>query len=319
MVNEAHRDPTGVGEEPRVSEVTSPADRSTTAGPEAKTLGVVGAGLMGSGIAQVASAAGLEVRLYDAAEGAVDRALDAIRDRLQRLESKDALAEGQADSARARISKAHSLKDLSGVDAIIEAVIEDLDVKQEIFEQLDQLAGDRTILATNTSALPITGIAGRCSRADQVIGMHFFSPVPRMALCELVRGYRTDDTTLTRAEALAATLGKQTILVNRDDAGFVTSRLMSVLVGEAARIVEQGLATAEDVDRACELGFGHRMGPLATTDLTGVDVAYRAARSIHDSTGDPSYRPPQILRRMVSAGALGRKTGEGFYRHGEVR
>lgn len=279
------------------------------------TLGVVGAGLMGSGIAQVAALAGIEVRLFDAAAGAVDRSLETIGDQLRRLVEKGQLTDEEAASALGRIRPSSTLAETATGDAVIEAVIEDLKVKQDIFHQLAAHAGDATLLATNTSALPITDIAATCARPHQVVGMHFFSPVPKMPLCELVRGYRTDDAILAKAQSLAQALGKETILVNRDDAGFVTSRLMSVLVGEAARIVEQGLASAEDVDRACVLGFGHRMGPLATTDLTGVDVAYRAARSIHESTGDPAYRPPEILRRMVAAGALGRKSGEGFYRH----
>lgn len=281
------------------------------------TLGVVGAGLMGSGIAQIAALAGIDVRLYDSADGAVDRAREKTGTRLRRLVEKGRLTDDEAASALGRISPAFTLAEVAASEAVIEAVIENLSVKREIFRKLADHAGDETLLATNTSALSITDIAVSCHRPQQVIGMHFFSPVPRMPLCELVRGFRTADATLAQAEALAAALGKETILVNRDDAGFVTSRLMTVLVGEAARIVEQGLATAQDVDRACVLGFGHRMGPLATTDLTGVDVAYRAARSIHESTGDPSYRPPEILRRMVSAGALGRKSGEGFYPYQE--
>jgi 3-hydroxybutyryl-CoA dehydrogenase len=295
------------------------ASATPTTTPEAATLGVVGAGLMGSGIAQVAALAGIDVRLFDAADGAVTRSLEKIESQLRRLVEKTKLSEEEATTALGRITPAATLAEVAACASVIEAVIEDLAVKHDIFRQLADHANDDTLLATNTSALPITDIAATCSRPHQVVGMHFFSPVPRMPLCELVRGYRTDDATLAKAQALAQSLGKETILVNRDDAGFVTSRLMSVLVGEAARIVEQGLATAQDVDRACELGFGHRMGPLATADLTGVDVAYRAARSIHESTGDPAYRPPEILRRMVSAGALGRKSGEGFYAHGEVR
>lgn len=295
----------------------APAPQTPPPGAATTTLGVVGAGLMGSGIAHVAAVAGIHVHLYDSADGAVERSIEKIGNQLRRLTEKGQLAEKDATAALGRIIPSATLAETAACEAVIEAVIEDLGVKQAIFHQLADAAGDDTLLATNTSALPVTDIAATCSRPQQVIGMHFFSPVPRMSLCELVRGFRTNEPTLAKAQALALALGKETILVNRDDAGFVTSRLMSVLVGEAARIVEQGLATAEDVDRACVLGFGHRMGPLATTDLTGVDVAYRAARSIHESTGDPAYRPPQIMRRMVSAGALGRKSGEGFYRHGE--
>ena len=276
-------------------------------------LGVIGAGLMGAGLAQVAAAAGLEVLLFDTAEGAVDRAFAGIRDRFSRDLDRGRMTAEEVESAIQRLRQADDLADLGHCDAVIEAVIEDLEIKQRVFSDLAEIVSDHTLLASNTSALPITDIAATCSRPDQVIGMHFFSPVPAMRLCEIIRGYRTSEEALAQAERLAAMLGKETIVVNRDDAGFVTSRLMTVLIHEATRIVEEGLATPEEVDRACELGFGHRMGPLATADLTGVDVAYRAGRSIFQSTGDSFYRPPQLLRRMVAAGAIGRKAGEGFY------
>lgn len=309
-VNEGAAGPSGMRE---INHPEESVHEENSAG--VATIGVVGAGLMGAGIAQVAAAAGFTVLIHDSAEGASARALESIEGRYRRLQDKGRMDTSAVEGALGRLGVASTLEDLAGCDAVIEAVIEDLAVKQDVFERLGHVVGDHVILATNTSALPVTDIAARCCRPGQVVGMHFFSPVPAMRLCEVVRGYRTTDTVLEGAVDLAHRLGKETIVVSRDDAGFVTSRLMTVLVQEAARIVEEGLATPEDVDRACELGFGHRMGPLATTDLTGVDVAYRAGRSIFEATGDPAFRPPQILRRMVAAGALGRKSGEGFYQH----
>ena len=287
----------------------------TADGQRFASLGIVGAGLMGAGIAQVAAQAGLAVLLHDSDPAAIGRGRDQVARGLQRLVDKGRLTADELEAALERIKPAPGLEETAQADAVIEAVIERVDVKQEVFARLSAAAGGQTLLATNTSAISISEIAATASRPEQIIGMHFFSPVPAMALCEVIRGYRTSDTTVAAALALAGALGKESILVNRDDAGFVTSRLMTVLVQEAARLVEQGLATPEDVDKACVLGFGHRMGPLATADLTGVDVAYRAGKAIYEGSGDPSFRPPQLLRRMVAAGRLGRKSGQGFYKY----
>jgi len=188
-------------------------------------------------------------------------------------------------------------------------------VKRATFAELDRLAGPTAVLASNTSAIPITAIAAATSRPESVVGTHFFSPVPMMPLCELVRGHRTSDATLASARAFAESCGKQCVSIERDVAGFVTTRLISALMFEAIRLVETGVATAEDVDTACRLGFGHRMGPLATADLTGLDVIRRAGQAIVDQTANPSFQPPELLARMVEAGLLGRKSGEGFFRY----
>ena len=169
------------------------------------------------------------------------------------------------------------------------------------------------MLATNTSAIPVTQIAAATARPESVVGTHFFSPVPMMKLCELVRGYKTSDATLARARAFAEEIGKTCIVVNRDIAGFVTTRLIAALVVEAVKLVESGVVTPEDLDAACQLGFGHKMGPLATTDLTGADVLLHATRNIYTDTGDEKFFPPELLQRMVTAGDLGRKSGRGFY------
>jgi 3-hydroxybutyryl-CoA dehydrogenase len=179
------------------------------------------------------------------------------------------------------------------------------------------VAREDAVLATNTSAIPITAIAAVTARPESVVGTHFFSPVPMMGLCELVRGYKTSDATLAAARTFAENLGKECIVVNRDVAGFVTTRLISALVVEAVKLYEAGVATAEDIDTACRLGFGHAMGPLATTDLTGVDVLLHATSNIYTETQDEKFAAPELLRRMVTAGDLGRKSGHGFYDYAE--
>ena len=192
-------------------------------------------------------------------------------------------------------------------------MFEKLEVKTELFASIDRIAKPGAVLASNTSALPITRIAAATSRPEAVVGTHFFSPVPLMRLCELVRGYKTSDETLAAARLFAENVGKTVVVVSRDIAGFVTTRLISALAVEAIRLVESGVATAEDVDVACRLGFGHAMGPLQTVDLTGADIMLNATSNIYDETGDPKFAAPELLRRMVAAGDLGRKSGKGFY------
>jgi 3-hydroxybutyryl-CoA dehydrogenase len=279
-----------------------------------KQLAVIGAGLMGSGIAQVAAAAGYDVRLRDVTGEALRRGTDGIRVSYERFAAKGKMTADEVEAAMARITSTTDLAEaVTGADIIVEAVFEKVEVKQEIFRELDKLAKPGAVLATNTSAIPITQIASVTSRPEDVVGTHFFSPVPMMQLCELVRGYKTSDETLARARAFAEEVGKTCIVVNRDVAGFVTTRLIAALVMEAVKLYESGVATAEDIDTACRLGFGHAMGPLATTDLTGVDILRNASENIYTETRDPKFAPPEILNRMVTAGELGRKTGQGFY------
>jgi 3-hydroxybutyryl-CoA dehydrogenase len=281
-------------------------------------VAVIGAGLMGSGIAQVAAQAGYDVVLHDMSRESLDRAMTAIEASQLRFAAKGTLTEADAKTARAKIVTTTDLGDIAGAQIVVEAVFEKLEVKQDVFRELDRLADADAVLATNTTAIPITKIAAATARPDRVVGTHFFSPVPMMALCELVRGDETSDDTLARARAFAEAVGKTCVVVERDIAGFVTSRLLIAFVNEAMALVESGVATPADIDTACRLGFGHVMGPLATVDLTGLDVILHAARAIYTETGDEKFAPPALLERMVAAGTLGRKTGHGFYDY-EVR
>jgi 3-hydroxybutyryl-CoA dehydrogenase len=279
----------------------------------AGTLAVIGAGLMGSGIAQVAAQAGWDVTLRDVGDDALARATGAIGASYDRFVAKDRMTRADADAALARIATTTDLEAAAGADVVVEAVFERLDVKVEVFSALDRICKPDAVLATNTSALPITQLAAVTQRPESVVGTHFFSPVPMMKLCELVRGRKTSDETLAKARAFAEGVGKTCVVVNRDVAGFITTRLIAALAIEAATLVESGVATAEDVDTACKLGFGHAMGPLATLDLTGIDVMVHAAQNIYDDTKDAKFAPPESLLRMVRSGDLGRKTGQGFY------
>jgi 3-hydroxybutyryl-CoA dehydrogenase len=282
-------------------------------------VAVVGAGLMGSGIAQVAAVSGHDVIVRDVTPAALDRGRAAIERSLARFVEKAAISGDERDSALGRITTTTDLDDVADADIVVEAVFEQIEVKREVFAALDGICRDDAVLASNTSAIPITKIAAATSRPESVVGTHFFSPVPIMALCELVRGHRTTDDTLARARAFAEGIGKTCVLVTRDVAGFVTTRLVTALVMEAIKLYESGVASAEDIDTACRLGFGHPMGPLATTDLTGTDILLHAALNIYQETADPKFYPPESLGRMVDAGDLGRKTGRGFFDYSSQR
>jgi 3-hydroxybutyryl-CoA dehydrogenase len=281
----------------------------------AKKLAVIGAGLMGSGIAQVSAQAGWDVILRDVTDQELARGRNAIQASYEKFTVKGKLSTADAEDALARITTTTDLDAVADADIVVEAVFEKIEVKQEIFRALDKIAKHDAVLASNTSAIPITKIAAVTDRPERVVGTHFFSPVPLMGLCELVRGYKTSDDTLARARAFAEEVGKTCIVVNRDVAGFVTTRLISALVVEAVKLYESGVASAEDIDTACKLGFGHAMGPLATADMTGVDILLHATSNIYTESQDEKFAAPEIMRRMVDAGDLGRKSGEGFYRY----
>ncbi|GAA0309259.1 MULTISPECIES: 3-hydroxyacyl-CoA dehydrogenase family protein [Streptomyces] len=278
-------------------------------------LAVIGAGLMGSGIAQVSAQAGWDVVLRDVTDAALTRGTDGIKASYDKFVSKGKMTAEDAEAALARITTTTDFDAVADVDIVVEAVFEKIEVKHEIFRTLDDLVREDTVLASNTSAIPITKIAAVTKRPERVVGAHFFSPVPMMQLCELVRGYKTSDETLATTRAFAESVGKTCIVVNRDVAGFVTTRLISALVVEAAKLYESGVASAEDIDIACKLGFGHAMGPLATADLTGVDILLHATSNIYTESQDEKFAPPELMRRMVDAGDIGRKSGQGFYKH----
>ncbi|MEU8582247.1 3-hydroxyacyl-CoA dehydrogenase family protein [Streptomyces sp. L500] len=281
----------------------------------AKKLAVIGAGLMGSGIAQVSAQAGWDVVLRDVTDEALKRGTDGIKASYDKFVSKGKLEAAAAEQALARITPTTDMDAAADADIVVEAVFEDIETKQGIFRTLDGLVRDDAVLASNTSAIPITKIAAATKRPERVVGAHFFSPVPMMQLCELVRGHKTSDETLAKTREFAEGIGKTCIVVNRDVAGFVTTRLIAALVVEATKLYESGVASAEDIDIACKLGFGHAMGPLATADLTGVDILMHATENIYTECRDEKFASPELMRRMVDAGDLGRKSGQGFYQY----
>lgn len=279
----------------------------------AEKIAVIGAGLMGSGIAQVTAASGYDVVLRDISDESLARGLKAIEGSLRKFAEKGKLTDEDVDAALGRITTTTDLHAVDQADIIIEAAFEKFEVKEGIFKELDKIAKPDAVLATNTSAIPITTIAAVTERPESVVGTHFFSPVPMMKLVELVRGYKTSDETLDRSKQYCENIGKTVVVVNRDVAGFVTTRLITVLCMEAVRLVENGVISAEDLDIACKLAFGHAMGPLTTGDMTGLDIMMNASNNIYNDTQNEAWAPPELLRRMVAAGELGRKTGKGFY------
>lgn len=279
-------------------------------------IAVIGSGTMGAGIAQVAALAGYQVHLHDIEDERLGLARKVIESSLQRLVKNGTISEADLELVLKGITFTTDLaKAVSGASIVVEAVFEDLQVKGEIFKELSRLCASDVILASNTSALPITQIAAFVEHPERVIGTHFFSPVPMMKLCELVRGEQTSDEVLDKARYFAQRLGKTCVVVNRDVAGFVTTRLIAALILEASRLVEDGVATPEDIDIACQLGFGHAMGPLRTADLTGVDIIRNASLNIFAEAHDERWRPPVIMDEMVAERKLGRKTGQGFYEY----
>ena len=275
---------------------------------------VVGSGVMGSGIAQVAARAGYRTELFDVAPGAAQRARERIAESLGRAVEKGRCTASERDEALARLSVAADLDAAAAsADLIVEAAPEDLQLKKDLFARLSRAARPEAILASNTSSLPITALASATRHPGRVVGLHFFNPVPAMKLLEIVQGERTDGMVVTACRAIGARLGKEVVVV-RDAPGFATSRLGIAMALEAIRMLEEGVASAEEIDRAIELGYGHPMGPLKLTDQVGLDVRLAIAEHLHSELGE-RFRPPQLLRRMVRAGKLGKKSGEGFYKY----
>lgn len=277
-------------------------------------VGVLGAGTMGRGIAQVCAQAGFETAMYDVSEDVLKRALDAIASSLEKAVQRGKLDADRRDEALSRISTATRLDDAAaGADIVVEAVPEILEIKQSVFSELDRIMSADAILATNTSSLGIGAIAESVLRPERFLGLHFFNPVPVMKLLEIIRGRGTSDETLDRALEFGRRLGKETIVV-RDSPGFATSRLGLTLGLEAIRMVESGVASAHDIDRAMELGYNHPVGPLKLTDMVGLDVRLNIARYLYQTLGTETFRPPALLVEMVAQGKLGKKSGQGFYR-----
>jgi 3-hydroxybutyryl-CoA dehydrogenase len=280
--------------------------------PGIKKVAVIGAGTMGSGIAHVFARSGFEVLLCDVEQRFLDRALGQIRTNLGREAAKGKLLEAEIEPALARITPTVDRESLSGADIAIEAAPERLELKADVFRALDRILPAGAILATNTSSISVTKLAAFTKRPAQVIGMHFFNPVPVIALVEVVRGMATSDTTYETVRELAIKLGKTPVEVN-DAPGFVSNRVLMPLINEAAFAVMEGVATPEAVDQVFKLGMAHPMGPLTLADFIGIDVCVDILRVLHEGFGDPKYRPCPLLVRMLDAGWLGRKTGRGFY------
>jgi 3-hydroxybutyryl-CoA dehydrogenase len=280
-----------------------------------ETIGVVGAGTMGSGIAHVCAEAGFHVILVDVEQRFLDRALASIAKYLEREVQKSKLTPAQHDATLARIQCTLSLEALSACQLVVEAVVERIEIKQQLFKELDRICPPQTILASNTSSISITLLAAQTQRPDRVIGMHFFNPVPVMKLVEVIRGLETNDATFAAVQQIAGRLGKTAVPVN-DAPGFVSNRILMLMINEAIYSVMEGVATAEAVDLVFKLGMAHPMGPLTLADFIGLDVCLDILHVLHSGLGDSKYRPCPLLIKMVDAGWLGRKSGRGFYRYG---
>jgi 3-hydroxybutyryl-CoA dehydrogenase len=279
-----------------------------------RKVGVLGAGTMGHGIAHVSAVSGHAVVLYDLRPELTQKGLSAITKNLDvGVEKKKVTAEERAQ-ALSRLSVTTALRDVADCDLIIEAVPEKIELKQALFKELSGLVSEGCILASNTSSLSLTEIAAAATHPQRVIGMHFFNPVHLMKLLELVRAYQTDEVTLQRVRWFGERIGKQLIVVE-DSPGFASTRLGLAVGLEAIRMLEERVASAEDIDRAMELGYGYPMGPLKLGDLVGLDIRLNIAEYLYRELGTPTFRPPQLLKKMVRAGKLGKKSGEGFYRY----
>lgn len=277
-----------------------------------KTIAVIGAGTMGAGIAQVAAQAGFEVILRDLEDNFVQRGLVGINKNLGRAVDKGRLEKAQAEEIAGRIRGTTNIEDLKKADFVIEAIAENIAFKKELFEELERVCGKETIFASNTSGLSITEMAASTKRAAKVIGMHFFNPVPVMKLVEVIKGAETSEETLETVMELALKMGKEPVKVSEAPL-FVVNRILVPMINEAAFVLMENVASAEDIDKAMQLGANHPIGPLALADLVGIDVLLAVQDTLYEETGDSKYRACPLIRKMVRAGHLGRKSGRGFY------
>lgn len=283
---------------------------------EIKNIFVAGAGLMGGGIAQVCAQAGYDVTMRDIGDDLLEKSIKAISWSVGKFVEKGKVA-GTVEDIMGRLKVTTDLADAAKADFVFEAIIENLEAKRELFSELDNICPEHTILATNTSAIPVTEIAVATQRVPLVAGTHFFIPVPMMRAVEIVKGLGTSEKTVDTADKLCQSIGKETIRVNIDVAGIVLNRLNFPATIEAIRLVEAGVATVEDIDKGMRLGFGRPMGPFETADMAGLDIGYNAMTAVYNETRDEKFHPPMLLQRKVKLGQLGRKTGIGWYRYDE--
>ena len=283
---------------------------------EIKKIFVAGAGLMGGGIAQVCAQAGYDVTMRDISDDILEKSLRAIRWSVGKFVEKGKV-EGSVEDILVRLKVTTDLADAADADFVFEAIIENLEAKRDLFAELDKLCPAHTILATNTSAIPVTEIAEATRRIPKIAGTHFFSPVPMMKAVEIVKGLGTSQETVDTADNLCKSIGKETIRVNMDVAGIVLNRLNFPSTIEAIKLVESGVTTVEDIDKGMRLGFGRPMGPFETADMAGLDIGFNAMMAVYKETRDPKFHPPMLLQRKVKLGQLGRKTGIGWYRYDE--